>query len=258
MAAPPPPGQQPMVEHKREPCPDRILDDIGGAFAMGSVGGGIWHFIKGAKNSPSGYRLQGAAESIRREAPRLGGSFANWGLAFSLFDCSLQYIRKKEDPWNAIGAGALTGGFLQLRFGLSSAAKSAAFGGFLLALIEGLGIALTKLTSPPPPGLPYTPGMGPPGGPGMQPAGMPPGMPGMPGMAMPGPGDGGAAAAAGAGAGAAGGGWFSGLFGSPEPAAAPAHVAVTDLSEDPFKPTQMPDFIMHSDSGSGGDGQQAR
>ncbi len=38
----------------------------------------------------------------------------------------------QEDPWNAIGAGALTGGFLQLRFGLSSAAKSAMFGGFLL------------------------------------------------------------------------------------------------------------------------------
>ncbi len=38
----------------------------------------------------------------------------------------------QEDPWNAIGAGALTGGFLQLRFGLKSAAKSAAFGGFLL------------------------------------------------------------------------------------------------------------------------------
>jgi hypothetical protein len=37
------------------------------------------------------------------------------------------------------------------------------------AMIEGLGIALNKLTSPPPPGLPYQPpaGMGaPPGGPG--------------------------------------------------------------------------------------------
>jgi mitochondrial import inner membrane translocase subunit TIM17 len=38
----------------------------------------------------------------------------------------------QEDPWNAIGAGALTGGFLQLRHGLKSAAQSAAFGGFLL------------------------------------------------------------------------------------------------------------------------------
>jgi import inner membrane translocase subunit TIM17 len=104
----------------------------------------------------------------------MGGSFANWGLAFSCFDCSLQYVRKKvrcvlvhavcgallqldatggcvyaviialhdhltccvlltqEDPWNAIWAGALTGGFLQLRHGLKSAAQSAAFGGFLL------------------------------------------------------------------------------------------------------------------------------
>ena len=37
------------------------------------------------------------------------------------------------------------------------------------AMIEGLGIALNKLTSPPPPGLPYQPpvaAMGPPGGPG--------------------------------------------------------------------------------------------
>lgn len=34
-------------------------------------------------------------QSLRRESPRLGGSFANWGLTFSCFDCSLQYIRKK-------------------------------------------------------------------------------------------------------------------------------------------------------------------
>lgn len=51
-----------MVDHKREPCPDRILNDIGGAFAMGAVGGGIWHLIKGTRNSPSGYRTRGAIE----------------------------------------------------------------------------------------------------------------------------------------------------------------------------------------------------
>ncbi|KAJ9527626.1 hypothetical protein QJQ45_025905 [Haematococcus lacustris] len=158
MAAPPPPQQQqPMMEHQREPCPDRILDDIGGAFAMGAVGGGAWHFIRGMRNSPPGFRVRGALESLRKESPRLGGSFANWGLAFSCFDCSLQYVRKKEDPWNAIAAGALTGGFLQLRFGLKSAAKSAAFGGVLLALIEGLGIAINKMSSPAPPGVPFQP-----------------------------------------------------------------------------------------------------
>jgi hypothetical protein len=29
-----------------------ILNDLGGAFVMGAVGGGIWHSVKGAKNSP--------------------------------------------------------------------------------------------------------------------------------------------------------------------------------------------------------------
>lgn len=38
----------------------------------------------------------------------------------------------QEDPFNAIAAGALTGGFLQLRAGLRPAFRSAVFGGVLL------------------------------------------------------------------------------------------------------------------------------
>lgn len=34
------------------PSPGRILDDVGGAFAMGAIGGAVWHSVKGAKNSP--------------------------------------------------------------------------------------------------------------------------------------------------------------------------------------------------------------
>lgn len=160
------------VDHGREPCPDRILDDIGGAFGMGAVGGGLWHLVKGLRNSPSGQRFRGGVEAIRREAPRLGGSFAIWGGLFSTFDCTLVFLRQKEDPWNSIGAGALTGGILQLRSGLRSAARSAAFGGVLLAMIEGLGIILTKMSSPPTPRM--DPRMVGPMGPGMPPGGMPP------------------------------------------------------------------------------------
>jgi len=29
-----------------------VLSDFGGAFAMGAIGGGIWHGVKGARNSP--------------------------------------------------------------------------------------------------------------------------------------------------------------------------------------------------------------
>ncbi len=38
----------------------------------------------------------------------------------------------QEDPFNAIMAGAMTGGFLQLRSGLRPAFRSAVFGGVLL------------------------------------------------------------------------------------------------------------------------------
>ena len=57
-------------------------------------------------------------QAIRREAPRIGGSFAVWGGLFSTFDCTLVAVRHKEDPWNSIAAGALTGGFLSLRTGV--------------------------------------------------------------------------------------------------------------------------------------------
>ena len=157
-------------EYGREPCPDRILDDVGGAFSMGAVGGTAWHFIRGAKNSPRGERLLGGAQAVRLNAPRIGGSFAVWGGQFSTFDCSLVYLRHKEDPWNSIAAGFLTGGFLQLRAGPRSALQSAVFGGVLLALIEGAGIMLNRMTAalppPPPPtrqetALPSTPSSSP-------------------------------------------------------------------------------------------------
>lgn len=136
-------------ETSREPCPDRILDDIGGAFGMGAVGGSAFHLIKGIYNSPNGERLAGGAQAVRMNAPRVGGSFAVWGGLFSAFDCTMVYVRQKEDPWNSIIAGAATGGFLSMRQGPASAGRAAIFGGVLLALIEGAGIMLNRVLSAP-------------------------------------------------------------------------------------------------------------
>lgn len=33
--------------------PYRIIDDCGGAFAMGAIGGSVFHSIKGYRNAPS-------------------------------------------------------------------------------------------------------------------------------------------------------------------------------------------------------------
>lgn len=43
-----------MEEFGREPCPMRILEDLGGAFAMGLIGGGIFQSVKGFRNAPTG------------------------------------------------------------------------------------------------------------------------------------------------------------------------------------------------------------
>lgn len=138
-----------MEEYAREPCPWQIVDDCGGAFTMGTIGGGIFQAIKGFRNSPVGvnHRLRGSLTAIKTRAPQLGGSFAVWGGLFSMIDCSMVQVRGKEDPWNSITSGALTGAILAARNGPVAMVGSAAMGGILLALIEGAGILLTRFAS---------------------------------------------------------------------------------------------------------------
>ena len=71
-----------------------------------------------------------------------------WGTIFSCCDCSLVAFRKKEDPWNAIFAGAITGGVLAARAGPKAAGKNAIIGGVILALIEGVSIGMSRLLMP--------------------------------------------------------------------------------------------------------------
>ena len=119
---------------------------------MGLVGGGLFHLIKGAYTSPSGARLPGGISALKTRAPVLGGNFAVWGGLFACCDCTLTAVRMKEDPWNSICSGAITGGILASRAGAKAAGTSALIGGVLLALIEGMGIMMTKFMAPPMPG----------------------------------------------------------------------------------------------------------
>ncbi|KAG2456240.1 TI17B translocase, partial [Polypterus senegalus] len=97
--------------------PWRIVDDCGGAFTMGAIGGGIFQSVKGFRNAPIGFRhrLRGSANAVRIRAPQIGGSFAVWGGLFSTIDCGLVKLRGKEDPWNSITSGAMTGAVLAAR-----------------------------------------------------------------------------------------------------------------------------------------------
>ncbi|KHN94896.1 mitochondrial import inner membrane translocase subunit tim-17 [Metarhizium album ARSEF 1941] len=78
-------------------------------------------------------------------APVLGGNFGVWGGLFSSFDCAIKGVRRKEDPWNAIGAGFMTGGALAIRGGFKAARNGAIGCAVLLAVIEGVGIGFQKM-----------------------------------------------------------------------------------------------------------------
>ncbi|XP_015590068.1 mitochondrial import inner membrane translocase subunit Tim17-A [Cephus cinctus] len=135
------------MEYAREPCPWRIVDDCGGAFAMGSIGGSLFQSFIGFRNAPSGIkkRILGGLNLVKKRVPLVAGNFAIWGGLFSAIECSLVHCRSKEDPWNSIMSGALTGGILAARTGIPSMLGSATVGGILLGLIEGFGILVTRL-----------------------------------------------------------------------------------------------------------------
>lgn len=114
---------------------------------MGLIGGGIFQAVKGFRNAPSGVRrrVAGSFASVVHRSPIIAGNFAVWGGTFSLVDCTLVHYRKKEDPWNSIISAAVTGGVLAARGGVPAMAGSAVIGGVLLALIEGVGILMTRM-----------------------------------------------------------------------------------------------------------------
>ena len=121
---------------------------------------------------------------------------------------------------------------------MRSAAKSAAFGGVLLAMIEGVGILLTRMTAPPPAPVPMVEMPGPSPAAGKPALGAEAGPSAslatpIPEPAAPGPPEASAAP---------GGGWFGGWFGGGKKAEAPAAAGPKDLSEERFAPPPMPEF----------------
>lgn len=126
-------------------CPWRIIDDAGSGFAIGAIGGGIYNFVSGYRNSPLGYRWEGAVSACTTRAPVTAGSFGVWAGMFATGDCTFAYMRGKHDPWNAIMSGGLTSAILAARGGVARAATAGAFGAVMLGMIEGATILLGRL-----------------------------------------------------------------------------------------------------------------
>jgi mitochondrial import inner membrane translocase subunit TIM17 len=114
-----------------------------------------------------GERLVGAVSMIKARAPVSGGNFGVWGGMFSTYDCAIKGWRQKEDAWNAILAGFMTGGSLAARSelripymlwnpalifdsfptyigGPKGALGSAVACGILLGVFEGVGVLFSR------------------------------------------------------------------------------------------------------------------
>jgi len=97
------------------------------------------YFVKGAWNAPKRQRMFSGLTHLRNRAPIMGGTFGLWGGIFSSVDCLLIYYRQKDDPFNAVAAGFVTGGVLAIRGGLAPAFRQAMLGGIILCVIEAVG-----------------------------------------------------------------------------------------------------------------------
>ena len=89
--------------------------------------------------------MVGALSVIKARAPVTGGNFGVWGGMFSTFDCAVKGWRQKEDMWNAIISGFMTGGCLAARSGPKGALTSAVMCGILLSVFEGVGVLVSRV-----------------------------------------------------------------------------------------------------------------
>ncbi|XP_020803601.1 probable mitochondrial import inner membrane translocase subunit Tim17 4 [Drosophila serrata] len=135
------------MEYNRQPCPIRIVEDCGCAFLMGTLGGGLFQYLKGFRNAPAGLMrsIYGGIDSVKMRTPAVAGSFAIWGATFSTVDCAMITYRQREDSWNSIVSGAATGAILSARNGIRAMANSAFVGCLVLAMIEGAGAVVATI-----------------------------------------------------------------------------------------------------------------
>jgi mitochondrial import inner membrane translocase subunit TIM17 len=134
--------------NEREPCPWRLVDDLGGGYAFGMVLGGIWHAAGGFRNAPKGHRFAGLVSRVSSRTPLLAGGFAMWAMTYSAFECTFSASRGKEDMWNPVMSGACTGGLLAIRAGPRVAAQQFMMGGLILGAIEGVSVYVTRVLVP--------------------------------------------------------------------------------------------------------------
>ena len=84
-------------------------ENVGSAFAVGTLAGCLIYSAIGAVHAPRGRRIMTALCHTRDRAPLFGGSIAMWSFLFGATRSSLIYLRQKDDKWNAAFGGFAAG-----------------------------------------------------------------------------------------------------------------------------------------------------
>ena len=69
---------------REKPCPYRVIEYLGGGYAVGCMMGSVWYFVKGTYYAPKSQKAFGGIRMMKRRAPVFAGSFAMWGGIYSI------------------------------------------------------------------------------------------------------------------------------------------------------------------------------
>lgn len=121
----------------------RVVGFMGLLNVFGYVGGTASYFHAGATHSPRGARFVGGCEAVRLYVPKFVHQLNLQGGLFAAINCSMAYVRQKEQPWDPLISAAATSGLLTMRQGLRASAVAALYSGAAVVLLEG-GTALAE------------------------------------------------------------------------------------------------------------------
>ena len=125
-------------------CPHRIIDDFGIGFCLGSAMGFCGAFIKGAWHAPKREKFFGGIRLAVKRSPLFATNFALWAGIFGIGQCSLLHLTGNDSVMNQVISGAMAGGLLNMRGGLSFFIRGATSGAVIIGCM-GLGeIAMMK------------------------------------------------------------------------------------------------------------------
>lgn len=113
----------------------RYIHHVGDGFLIGASGGTVYHFIRALRR---GGGLTGGARAVRANVPRVAGEFGACGALFWAIEIAISgRVRRREDGWSLIAAGAASVAVLNGRKSAPVVAGCAVLGAAAIAAPMG-------------------------------------------------------------------------------------------------------------------------